>query len=107
MKQIDLKLNNKVDFDFLNRRLPDAKVRRLVNGLDSFKNISLLTQYFFPPQLIFFDEKLSDEEVRVTLQKLDMRKLTESKMINSEAFNEMKNVFVLFMANFKYRFLLL
>jgi len=93
MENIDRSINNKIDYDFINRRKVDPKVRQLVQGLKSYDNVFLLTKYFFPPQLIFLDKELTKDQVQIALQKLNMKEIYEGeKSINNKEFNEMKNV---------------
>jgi len=56
-----------------NRRKPDPIAYQLVNSISKFDDIKYFSDNIFPPGLIFFDEKLSEEQTEIFINKIKMQ----------------------------------
>lgn len=77
IKKVDRAINNKTDF-FLNRRNPSIQSKFLVESLASLGYVRKNLFNTFPLQLIFFDEKITEEQSKIFLDRFNFKHIDET-----------------------------
>jgi hypothetical protein len=77
MEKIDRTLHNRNDF-FRNRRKPDPVAKQLAYSLDNLNALKEFGTNIFPPNLIFFDESLKNDDIKIFIQRFKALNKTNS-----------------------------
>jgi hypothetical protein len=81
-----------MDF-FENKRKPDPLAKQLVASLEAFKDMSRFKENVFPPNMIFLDNKLKNEEVKEFINRSRLKQLpTNTDKDRGLLYLEMKSV---------------
>jgi hypothetical protein len=73
-RTLDRAMNSKTDF-FHNRRRADPLARELIDSLGAFKDLDYLSSNFFPVQYIYFDQILTQDQIRSFLSTFKMENI--------------------------------
>ncbi len=91
MKKVDRAINNKTDF-FQNRRNPDIQAKFLVESLTSFGYVGKNLFNSFPLQMIFIDQKITDEQSKIFLDRFNFKHIDESlRFFEIKKFESVRN----------------
>lgn len=81
MKKVDRAINNKTDF-FQNRRNPDIQAKFLVESLTNFGYLRKNLFNTYPLQLIYLDEKITEDQSKIFLDKFNFKHVDETLRYN-------------------------